>query len=176
MNLGIHTKMVVEAGLMIVLSYILHFIVLFQFPQGGAITAASTAPLVLYALRWGVKPGMVVSTVYGIIVFFAGMTYTLPPVSIVLEYIVGYGILGVAGAFGQYRGQAMTGTTLACLLRCLVATVSSMIVFQSAVPAGQDLWTYSLVYNASYLLPEMILTLMAVFIFYPKIKEMKTLK
>ena len=28
MNLGIHTKMVVEAGLMIVLSYILHFIVL----------------------------------------------------------------------------------------------------------------------------------------------------
>ena len=69
MDLGTHTKMVVEAGFTIVLSYVLHFVILFQFPQGGAITAASTAPLLLYALRWGVKPGMVVSAVYGMLYF-----------------------------------------------------------------------------------------------------------
>ena len=34
------TRMLVEAGLSIAIAYVLHFVVLFQMPQGGSVNAA----------------------------------------------------------------------------------------------------------------------------------------
>lgn len=51
-------RMLVEAGLAIAIAYVLHFIVLFQMPQGGAVKAANLVPLIIFSLRWGGKAGI----------------------------------------------------------------------------------------------------------------------
>lgn len=44
------TRMLVEAGLSIAIAYVLHFVVLFQMPQGGSVNAA------VYALFGALQP------------------------------------------------------------------------------------------------------------------------
>lgn len=41
------TRMLVEAGLSIAIAYVLHFVVLFQMPQGGSVNAANLVLLFL---------------------------------------------------------------------------------------------------------------------------------
>ena len=47
------TRMLVEAGLSIAIAYVLHFVVLFQMPQGGSVNAANLVPLIIFAIRSG---------------------------------------------------------------------------------------------------------------------------
>ena len=152
------------------LSYILHFIIIFQMPQGGAIHAASMAPLIFFAFRWGGRRGLVVGVVYGIFHYLLGMKYSIHPLSIILDYLAGYGVLGLAGFFSpSSRWKLMVGTTVACLCRCALSIVSGAVVFAAYAPKGQDPWLYSLVYNVSYMVPETILTIVVIYLFYPKI-------
>ena len=67
------TRMLVEAGLSIAIAYVLHFVVLFQMPQGGSVNAANLVPLIIFAIRWGGKWGVITCMAYGIIRFFAGL-------------------------------------------------------------------------------------------------------
>ena len=53
------TKMLVEAGIMIALSIVLSRIKIYEAPQGGSVTAGSMIPIILFAMRWGVGPGVV---------------------------------------------------------------------------------------------------------------------
>ena len=60
-------RILVEGGIMIALATLLSFIKVFEMPQGGSVTAVSMAPILIYSCRHGVKKGLVVSTVYGIL-------------------------------------------------------------------------------------------------------------
>ncbi len=52
--------MVVEAGIMIALAYLLSRIKIYEAPQGGSVTAGSMIPILLFAMRWGgVGPGII---------------------------------------------------------------------------------------------------------------------
>lgn len=161
----------VEAGLMIALSYILNLIIIFHLPQGGGIHAASMAPLVFYAFRWGGKRGILVGIAYGVFHYLLGMKFTMHPLSIILDYVAGYGVLGLAGFFvPSNRFKIILGTIAGCLSRLLLSVVSGAVVFAAYAPKGQNPWIYSLGYNASYLIPETLLTIAVIALFYPKIK------
>jgi thiamine transporter ThiT len=51
------TKMLVEAGILIALAQILSYRV-YEAPFGGSVTAGSLVPILIFAIRWGVKPGL----------------------------------------------------------------------------------------------------------------------
>lgn len=162
----------VEAGLMIALSYILHFIIIFQMPQGGSIDAASMAPLLFFAFRWGGKRGILVAVLYGVFHYLLGMKYSIHPLSIILDYLLGYGVLGIAGFFkANHRWKVVLGTIVACMCRCAISIVSGAVVFAAYAPKGQNPWIYSLIYNISYMVPEMVLTVIVMYVFYPKISR-----
>ena len=71
------TRMLVEAGLSIAIAYVLHFVVLFQMPQGGSVNATNLVPLIIFAIRWGGKWGVITCMAYGIIGFLLGFKFSL---------------------------------------------------------------------------------------------------
>ena len=162
------TKALTQAGVMIALSQILSYVKFFQMPQGGSVTAASMVPVIFFSLVWGGKYGLMACTTYGLLQFALGGEAMLNPLSILLDYILAFGLLGVAGFFNKDLKNALFGTGLAVLLRYLCHFLSGWIVFGEYAPPGQAPWLYSLIYN-SYMLVELVITVIVIEILYQKV-------
>lgn len=150
---------------MIALAAILSFIKVFALPQGGSVTAGSMVPIILFALVWGGRDGMLAGLVYGLLQFLLD-GIAIHVLSILIDYLLAFSLLGVAGFFGKNRTQALLGTILAVFLRFLASFFSGWLIFGSYAPAGQSPALYSFIYNASYLLPELIITTVLVALLY----------
>lgn len=168
---GKSNKMLVEAGMSIAIAFVLHLITLFQMPQGGAITAAHLAPLLFFAFRWGGKAGMVVGLVYGLVEFILGFKFTVHIGSIILDYGLGYMMVGIAGFFKDSRLGLVMGTSLACFLRFIMSLLSGALIFGSYAPEGTNPWVYSLIYNATYMVPDYVVTIVVLLCMYSPIKR-----
>ena len=169
---NIQTKRLAEAGIMIAISYLLSLITLYQMPQGGALHPANLVPLLIFAFRWGSKQGLLTASAYGLVHFLLGMKFTLHPASILLDYIFGFGMMGLAGFIKpDSLIKTLGGTCLASLGRLACTVISGAIVFASYTPKGQNPWLYSLIYNLTYIVPETLLNLVVISFFYPRLKE-----
>ncbi len=157
------TLMIVEAGVLIALAQILSYIKIYQSPYGGSVTAASMAPILIFALRWGVRKGVMAGAVYGVLQFILGTKYSFHVLSILLDYVFAFGVLGVAGLF-IHRGirGALLGTGMGISLRFISHFLSGVLIFGIYAPEGMSPVVYSLIYQTTYLLPELIITLMVV--------------
>ena len=60
-----NVRMLVEGGVLIGLAYIMDMVRLFEMPQGGSVTLGSMIPILIFAIRWGVKPGVMAGLVFG---------------------------------------------------------------------------------------------------------------
>jgi thiamine transporter ThiT len=69
------TPILVECAMMIAMSTALSFVKLFDLPQGGSVTCASMAPLILvsyrHGIKWGLFTGFVHSLLQMLIQFYA---------------------------------------------------------------------------------------------------------
>jgi thiamine transporter len=169
MNNKMTVKMLVEGGVMLALAYVLSLIVVFQMPSGGSITAVSMLPILIFAVRYGTGPGLFVAIVYGAIQFILGPKWSFHPVSILLDYVVGFGFLGLAGLFGNTFSKATAGILFSIFMRFTASVISGVVVFASYAPAGQNPMVYSMIYNASYLIPEAVLTLVVFSLLYKRL-------
>ena len=151
--------MLVEGGLMVGLAVVLgEFVKLFEMPMGGSVTAGSMVPLFLYAYRWGAKQGIFAGIVYGILDLIIGGVYSLHPVSLIFDYPVAYGILGIAGFFKKTPLGLIGGVFAGIFGRFASHTFSGVVAYASYAPKGQSPLVYSILYNGSYLLPEFVIT------------------
>ena len=174
-----------EGAIMVALATVLSFIRIVKFPWGGSITLFSMLPIVFFAIRHGVKNGLFVSSVYAVIqlgqgILFDGLLgWGLTPIALVscilLDYIVAFGILCLAGIFGNKSfGAVIGGVFLAVSIRFFTHFLSGVLIFGSfgELWGGvfvENSWLYSLLYNGAYMLPEAILTAVgAVLIFRTK--------
>lgn len=167
------TKMLTEAGLMIAAAQILSYVKIFEAPYGGSVTAGSMIPIIIFSLRWGVKSGLLAGTAYGVLQFLLGGTiYSYHIVSILFDYLVAFGLLGLAGLFRNSITGVFTGTFLGLLGRFVCHVISGVVVWASYAPEGMNPLVYSVLYNGSYLLPELVITLVIVGVLYkPLIKN-----
>lgn len=156
-------RLVAEMGVMIALAAVLHFIKLWEMPQGGSITLGSMVPLYLIALRRGPWVGAVTGAIYGILEgwIISGGRFFYHPVQVFLDYPIAFGLLGVAGFFPKYPAF---GVALGALLRYMSHVISGVIFFAQNAPKDQPIWLYSLGYNVTFLAPDfavaIVLTLM----------------
>ncbi len=167
------TRMLAEAGLMLALAQILSYVKVYEAPFGGSVTAGSMIPIMLFALRWGAGWGVAVGAVYGVMQFLlGGEIYSYHIISILFDYLVAFGMLGLAGILkGTVKG-VLTGTFLGVFGRFACHVVSGVIVWASYAPEGMNPWIYAVLYNGSYLLPEFILsTLILWFLYKPLIRN-----
>lgn len=166
------TRMLVEAGVMIALAQVLSYVKLFQMPQGGSVTAGSMIPVLLFAVRWGTPAGVLAGTAYGLLQFIFDVKYSYHIVSILGDYIVAFACLGLAGLFRR-KGTVgvLGGIFLGVLGRFICHIISGVVVFASYAPAGQSPLLYSILYNGSYLLPELVISMVIVGMLYGSLKQ-----
>jgi thiamine transporter len=145
---------------------------------GGDISLAML-PLLILALRRGVLPAAVAGAAFGIIDFFFE-PFAAAPIQVLLDYPVAFALLSVAG-FGsrQYRelvgsGRRVAAEALAVPWMVLGAAarfgahfVSGVVFFGSNAPAGTPVWAYSALYNLSYVVPSLILSIVAALFVLP---------
>ncbi len=155
------SRVLAEIAIFVALATALSFIIILQLPEGGSITLASMVPIIWLGLRRGPKIGLTAGFVYGLVqLVVMPQIYFLPQV--LLDYPLAFGCLGLAGFF--QKRWALAGVVVAITGRFIMHLISGALFFASYAPAGMNPWVYSGIYNGSYLLPELIISLFVIFL------------
>jgi len=169
-----NVKMLVEGAMMIALAYVLSLVKVWQMPSGGSITAGSMIPILVFAFRWGGKKGLLVGAVYGTLQFILGPKWSFHIVSILFDYSVAFAFLGIVGFFAKKDDsllKTLMGIIIAISFRFVAHVISGVVVFSMYAPEGQSPLAYSMIYNGSYLLPELIISLIIFSMLYKPLKH-----
>ena len=155
------TRQLVFSAVAIALAVVCSMIKLFEMPMGGSVTLLSMLFIVLIAYWYGPYVGLMTAVAYGLVQFvMEPIFYTIP--QMLLDYPLAFGALGLAGFFNKKKFGLQIGYLVGVVGRFVFATLSGVIFFASYAPEGMHPLAYSLGYNASYLLPEAIVTLIII--------------
>ena len=167
------TRMLTEAAIMLALATVLSIVKILELPYGGSVTVACMLPVIIIAYRHGVRYGLLVAFVFGVIQQLIGLktlsyvtTWQSVVAVILLDYIVAFTVIGLGGAFRKVSSQAyglLLGTFLVCFLRFVCHVISGATVWAGlSIPTNAAL-IYSIGYNATYMIPETIVTAAAAY-------------
>lgn len=167
-----------EGALFVALAQILSFFKLFpDMVNGGAITFAMF-PICLYALRWGVGRGLLAGFVLGLLQLLMDSAYAWGWQSMILDYLLAFTPLGLAGLFRGKQWGIFPGIAVGCAGRFLIHYISGVTIYRITVPTEvlgfgtfDDAQLYSLVYNGAYMLPCMVLALAVAAVLYVPLKK-----
>ena len=164
-----------ESAILLAIAAVLSVVKLVDMPYGGSVTACSMLPLLLIAYRHGTRRGLFTAFTYSLIQLLLGLDNFSYATSFgaviaitVFDYLLAFFALGLGGIFRQKFSQStalgMAAVTTG-VLRYLCHVISGCTVWAGlSVPTAEAL-VYSLSYNATYMLPEIvILTLGAVYV------------
>lgn len=155
------TKQLVYSAVAIALAVVCSMIKLFEMPMGGSVTLLSMLFIVLIAYWYGPYVGIMTAVAYGLVQFVTEpIFYTIP--QMLLDYPLAFGALGLAGFFHKKKYGLQIGYVVGVLGRFLFATASGVIFFAAFAPEGMHPLVYSLGYQASYLIPEAVVTLIII--------------
>ncbi len=165
-------KALTESAIMIALSTVLSILKIADMPHGGSVTIASALPIAIIAYRYGAKWGLLAGTVHGVVQQLIDLstlswfsTWQSVVAVILLDYIVAFTVIGLAGIFRKLiKNQAAAlslGCALVCLLRYICHVISGATVWAGlSIPTTAAL-SYSFIYNATYMIPETIVLVIA---------------
>lgn len=162
----LRVRMLCEGAMMVVLAQVLGWIKLWEMPWGGSI-CLSMLPIFLFAVRWGVGPGLMSGFVLGVLQFLLDGGFALGWQSIVGDYLLAFTALGFAGVFRGRRGGVFLGALTGAAARFLVHYVVGATIWAAYMPEsffGQTMttpWFYSLLYNGFYMAIDTALCLVA---------------
>lgn len=152
------TKQLVYSAAAIALAVVCSMIKLFEMPMGGSVTLLSMLFIVLIAYWYGPYVGIMTAVAYGLVQFVTEpIFYTIP--QMLLDYPLAFGALGLAGFFHKKKWGLQIGYVVGVLGRFFFSTLSGIVFFAAYAPEGMSPVLYSVGYQASYLLPEMVVTL-----------------
>ena len=154
------TKIIAEAAVFIALSVALSYVKVYHLPQGGSITAGSMVPVLWLSLRRGVRVGLFTCIVYGLIQLMVE-PFFVHPVQFLLDYPIAFGVLGLAGLF---RNLPLIGVCVAIVGRFIAHFLSGIVFFATYAPAGMHPAIYSAIYNGSYLIGELVVSAIIIYI------------
>ena len=184
------TRILVECALMVALATVLGFIPVYELPRGGSVTLVSMAPILLVSHRHGVKWGVLTAFVHSLIQLMLGIknlagcqTFRAVVGCIFLDYVLAFTLLGLACLVAWPKKPLALGvgvsTFIMCFVRYLCSFFSGYVVWYDYFTAVEWLegfglgdiipgmtenalcWLYSAIYNATYMIPETILTVIA---------------
>lgn len=150
-----------EGAILMAVAEILSFLPLYKLPWGGSIDFAML-PIVLFCVRWGFGPGMLVAFAHGCLQMLFEGGIAIGWQSILGDYLIAYAVLGVAGLF---KGRFCLATVVSCTARFFVHYLVGATVWAEYMPEtffGMTMttpWFYSALYNGAYMLPDMVLLL-----------------
>ena len=155
------TKQLVYSAVAIALAVVCSMIKLFDMPMGGSVTLLSMLFIVLIAYWYGPYVGIMTAVAYGLVQFvLEPIFYTIP--QMLLDYPLAFGALGLAGFFNKKKWGLQIGYIAGVIGRFVFATISGVVFFAAYAPEGMSPLAYSAGYQASYLVPEAIITLIII--------------
>ena len=149
------TGMLINVALMLALTIVLHQLRLFHMPQGGSITLGAMVPLLFLTYRYGAGIGCLAGFLYGMINLMQD-AFIVHPLQVLFDYPLPYMALAIAAAV---PGRLYAGAALAFSARFLCHYISGVVFFGSYAPPDMSPYLYSLVFNATYLVPEALICL-----------------
>lgn len=168
-----------EGAVLVAVAQILSYIKLWEMPWGGSIVLAM-APLVLYAVRWGLGSGLLASFVFGVLQFVFDGGFAIGWQSIVGDYLLAYTAVGLAGLAARRKSGVFIGTLIGGFARFLVHYVVGATIWAAYMPevffgvTMHSPWFYSLLYNLAYMLPNIAITLVVFAVAYRPLKRYLT--
>ncbi|EHI70077.1 energy-coupled thiamine transporter ThiT [Streptococcus ictaluri] len=172
-----NVKLLIEAAIFAALAMALSFIpdfVSWFSPSFGAI------PLVLFSLRRGLKYGLLAGLIWGLLHFVLGKIYYLSLSQAIIEYIIAFICMGLAGFFAKplansLKFQKMTSSITIALMGAFFAVgvryiwhfIAGVIFWGSYAPKGMSAIWYSFTVNGTAGLLTFLVTALALVIILP---------
>lgn len=182
-------------GALIALATALSFVKVYQLPYGGSITLFSMVPIMVigykYSWKWGLLSGFISGILQAILgattsQAFAGVEGFNIVLMTVLDFLIAFAVLGLAGIFRKVVKNDIAAISLGALftgfLRLVAHFASGFLLWGSYAESffqetvnngfGDKILTnfsgtglalvYSAVYNGSYMIPEIIISVIGV--------------
>ena len=153
-------------------------------PFGGSVTLGSMVPLVVVCQLYGMAYGSVACFVYSLIQLILGannlayaVTFAAFAIIILFDYVVAFSSMSLSGITRKMNNKgiaAAVGAFIGCFARYICHVISGATVWGEwasldYIPAFLHgtvftenptafCWTYSVCYNATYMIPETIIT------------------
>jgi len=155
------TKQVVFCAMAIAIATVISTVLkLPSLPFGGSVTLFSMLVICLIGYWYGPVVGLTAATAYGVVQFITG-PYVVHPLQVLLDYPLAFGALGISGFFSSKKNGLMLGYIAGVFGRFVMHQISGFIFYTEYVGnlhGNLMAILSSTLYNLSYLLPEMIVT------------------
>ena len=150
-----------EGALLLALAQVLGYLKLWELPNGGSVTL-SMLPIFLFCVRWGFGPGLLVSFAFGLLQLIED-PYVIHPIQLLCDYPLAYGAMALcclACLIPEEKSyfRLPVAVLLGYFARLVMAVISG-VAFFAEYAGDQNAFVYSVVYNISYLAPEMAIAL-----------------
>lgn len=166
------TKILVEVAFMVALATVLSVLKVAELPYGGSVTLASMLPILLISYRHGVLWGLAGGAVHATLQQLLGLsnlmwftTWQSVVAVILLDYVLAFTLVGLGGVFRRViRRQHLAlaaGAVLVSLLRYACHVLAGATVWAGLSIPTEAALAYSFGYNATYMLPEAIVLVLA---------------
>lgn len=157
-------KIMAEGAVMLALSAALSLLSFKPLPQGGSVDL-TMVPILVFAIRHGSLYGTVVGVLYGFIdaLITGGIGYGWQ--SLILDYFVACGVLGLAGL----SSKPALSVSIGAFAKFFVHLISGVVLYAAYMPdefmglSMNNVWFYSALYNGSYMLIDYVIALVVIF-------------
>ena len=167
-----NTLRLTESAILIALATVLSTLKLFDLPMGGSVTPFSMLPIVIVAYRYGFKWGLTTGAAYGFLQMLLGMdnlqygaTFVAVVCIILFDYLVAFIPLSFGALFrdklGAQSAELTCGVIFGGIGRYICHFITGWQIWGIWAPEGTPAHIYSLTYNASYMIPEITITVAA---------------
>ncbi len=171
-----------ESGIMIALATILSFFEIQVGANGGSINFAML-PLLVLSYRRGVLWSLPAGCAFGLIKCLIGgaIGWGLP--SVLLDYVLAYGAVGLCGIFKGKKWAIELGSFIGCFARYVITVLSGVLIWTITVPTEvsffgviADPLLYSILYNLIPILPSSIVCIALMSALRPALSRLEKLK
>ena len=161
--------MLVEIALFASIGVIFDMLTFSFMPQGGGISL-KTIPILLITIRWGFLAGFSTGMLVGFVDIATGAT-VYHWAQVFLDHCLANAVLGFSAIFNKPIRAAlrdrnkrvlvislMTAILMASFCKYIVHVISGVIFFYMYAN-GQNVWLYSIIYNATPMIPTTIIVI-----------------
>lgn len=147
------TRTLAFGAIALALSFALSYAKIIALPQGGLVTFASALPLMVYSYMFGIRRGILLSAIYGVLAAVVD-PYIIHPVQFLLDYPIAFAFIGITGLFrevGLFKKlpivSLLLGGIIAVVGRYFSHVASGIFAFASYVGEGYTVVAWGFLYN-----------------------------
>lgn len=166
-NKKVNAKQLAFSAVAVALSVVAGMFTVFNLPYGGSVTLFRMFFICLIGYLYGTRAGVLTGVACGLLDLIL-KPYVVHPVQLIMDYPLAFGCLGLSGLMAKQKFGILKGYLLGVAGRYACHVLTGVIFF-SMYAGTQNPMIYSLIYNATYIVPEAALT--AILLLLPPVRQ-----